>query len=87
MPTSKKCISPQQQLIMLLLINNDYVDFSTQKFYRCRRTFNKAMNRLVNCGWLKRKMIRLNNRYANQYTITIEGNIIAKKVFGVYNES
>lgn len=86
MPTFSKCISGQQQLIMLSLLNNDYIDFSNQKHYKCRRTFNKAMNKLVKCGWLKRKMIRINNRFANQYELTLEGRIITNSVFGVFNE-
>ena len=87
MPTYQKCISAQQQKILLHLMNNEKVDFHDQEFYKCRRTFNKSMNHLVRCGWLKSKPTRINNHYANEYIITLEGLLVTKTFLVIFNES
>ena len=82
-----KCISSNQNKILLEFKKIGKMNFSRQKFFKNRRSFNESMNELLRCGWLEKRMIRLNGHYANEYLLTSEGKFIINAVFVVFNES
>jgi len=76
MDTSQKYISIDQQKILLDIFKNGHINFSTQKIYKNRKSFNRALNIFYRLEWLNKKSIRLNGHYANDYSLTVEGKLI-----------
>lgn len=78
-------MSPEQQFILFDLLKNGPIDFFKQGYYTSRRSFNLSMNELFNCGWIDKRIIRIDNRFGNEYKLTAEG-VIFVKMLGNINE-
>lgn len=81
-----KCISAQQQKLLLMMMHKENINFSNQNIYKCRRSFNVGMRQLIRCGWVAKNLTRINNHYANEYSLTLEGILITKVALVVFNE-
>lgn len=77
--------SSKQIDILIMLLENGHINFFEQKLckhhYLDRDCFNKAMKPFYKLEWVKKRFIRLNGHYANEFVITAEGILAINYTF------
>ena len=69
-------ISLKMQMLLILMANNRFISFRSQKIYENQRSFNMAINKLIKLDWInKRPKLFTSN---NEYFLTLRGEIVAR---------
>ena len=77
-----KYLMPSHQKIIRLIYSKDRCDFNSQKIYKNRKAFNRAMRFLVRNNILHVETEKMSNRFQNVYSLTLDGEFLWENILG-----